>query len=303
MSALLIVACLGLLQVSHAIQDVVLEDRERWPDVEEYMMVTSPEVAPVVLGWMGREFMADINWIRTLIYYGSSSIGRSSFRYLNKLLDNVIVLDPKFKRVYGWAGQAVVWKAARATYEEFETSVKYLEKGVEAFPNDFEMLRSLGLRYWLDLRADTEEERQAHREKGSQYIERAMRVPGAPLGAATLAASLRTKMGQRERAIEDLREMILATEDTKIQKQLLVRYRQMLDKPADADELEAFKNKMVSEMKTHLPYGPPALYLILGPPPSKRVDLEAVAPVRDLFGSEDLPADADNNSADADGTP
>jgi len=40
-----------------------------------------------------------------------------------------------------------------------------------------------------------------------------VRVPGAPKNMATLAAHLRTKLGQREQAIRDLRELILYTSD------------------------------------------------------------------------------------------
>ena len=55
----------------------------------------------------------------------------------------------------------------------------------------------LGLRYFLDLKLDSETAERKIREEGAAYIERAMRLPDAPTDLPLLAAAIRTSSARR----------------------------------------------------------------------------------------------------------
>jgi hypothetical protein len=283
----LVAAALLLWRTGRTLQALALGERAAWPPSEEYAILPSPEAAPFLfLGY--RELGADITWARLLVYYGSSRIGESDFRYLRRFIDNVIALDPRFEKLYRWAAYAVTFKQNRATQEEFRLSVHYLERGIREFPERYELFWLLGLRYWLDLEPKDEAERRRFRERGAELIEIAMRKPDAPPDLATFAASLRSRMGQRERAMSELREMILTTDNPQARRRMLARLRELSDSSELADEVARAAERFDDEWRRTLDYAPPGLYVLLGPAPDPAIDFDRLATERDLFGA-DLP--------------
>lgn len=296
-----LIACALCWAAAMRLEAAALADRATWPAVEENAVVPPADLAPILsLGY--RELAADLAWSRLLVYYGSSRIGDSDFRYLEDLIDTVLALDPRFKRVYRWAAYSVTHRTGYATQEELALSVRYLERAMEAFPDDYEYFWLAGLRYWLDLNPEDEDLRRRYRERGAELIEQAMRKPNAPPGLATLAASLRTELGQVERALSELREMILTTDDVEAREKMVERFALLSDDRDLADELEAASERFDAAWKAEMPYAPPSLYVIIGDEPSPVIDFEELANERDLFGAGALgdPLSADDSSDEAD---
>ena len=265
------------------VQTDALHQRSTWPAVEEYKIIPPPAAAPIVYAWMGRQLAADVTWARALVYYGSSTVGESDFRYLTKFLDNILALDPKFRKVYDWAANAVAWKRERATVDEFETSVRYLERAVKEFPEDWQLYQSLALRYAYDLQPESKEEHRKNMAHAAELLEKASRLPDAKIQLATMAANLRSNLGERDRALAELRQMIMSTDNPKAQHKLMLRYRAILDSGDVDDEITAFRKAFNQQWSRALPYAPADYFVLLGPVPSKRVDLASVAPIRDLL--------------------
>src|SRR5690606_35576368 len=112
-------------------------------------------------------------------------------------------------------------------------------------------------------------------------------------------ARLRTALGQHEHALEDLRQVILTTEDEDARKRLVARYQQLSGArfpEEDRRAMEAFRDRWRAE----LPFAPPSLYVLLGDRPSPVIDFDRLAATRDMFGVE--PAERDS-SLPADDTP
>lgn len=269
-------------------------ERATWPKTEEYVVLPPPGTARLLaLGY--DELAADVSWARALVYYGSSLTGETDLRYLERFIDTVIELDPKFQRVYRWAAYAVTYKEAgakmrtdQATQAEYLTSVKYLERAMQEFPDGYEPFWMAGLRYWLDLKSDDPAEQQRFKERGAELIEEAMRKPDAPRDLAGLAANLRTKLGQQERALRDLKEMILTTDDEAARKKLLDR----LGGLGDVDimsEVEAARDAFDAARLDHGRALPPDVFVLIGPPPPRKIDWRELATDRDLFGADDDP--------------
>ena len=260
-------------------------ERAEWPEVEEYVVLPSSETAPITsLGY--RQLVADVTWARLLVYYGSSHIGGSDFRYMQQFADNIITLDPQFKRVYRWAAYAMTHQQGYATQDEFHHSIKYLELGIKAFPDNYELYWLAGLRYWLDVKSDDPEQQRAWHERGAELIEQAMRKADAPQSLATLAATIRTKLGQRERARADLLEMALTTDNVKARQKLLDRIVYLDQDSVDADEFQRFRERFDEARNREIPFAPAHWYVLLGERSAAAFDLDELATDRDLFGAQ-----------------
>ncbi|MFH0900046.1 MAG: hypothetical protein V2A73_05400, partial [Pseudomonadota bacterium] len=196
-------------------------------------------------------------------------------------LELVCSVDPHFRRPYWWGGFATTYRTGRATQAEFRESIHLLERGLEVFPTDWEIAWLLGLRYSFDVQGKDEEETRRNQELGASYMERAMRSPAAPADLPLLASSLRTKLGQKDRALRELREMILATTDPKTRKTLATRYAAMISEDASA-ALEQAAEVFDAEWQDNMPQVPPSLYVLLGPRPSRAIDLQLLSGERFL---------------------
>jgi hypothetical protein len=105
------------------------------------------------------------------------------------------------------------------------------------------------------------------KDLGATYLERAMSLPGAPTRLALNVASLRTELGQKDRALRELREMILNTDDPEGRKRLEDRYASLADEAARETVAEA-REKLDAAWKNNLPFAPSTLYVLLGPRPA-----------------------------------
>lgn len=262
------------------------QDAQRtWPEGEGLVWLPPPRAAPVVaMGY--RQLWVDVNWARLLVYFGTHQREDASFRfrYLTRFLDNIIALEPKFERVYEWASYAVTYQGGTAEPEEYALSVRYLEQAMQQFPDGYRYFWLAGIRYYMDLESDDPEEQRRLRERGAMLIEQAMQKPDAPANIAELAAGLRTKLGQHERALENLRQVILATEDPKKQEKLIATYRQMAGKEFPEEATRA-KAELQRSWMRELPFASPSLYLILGDRPAAAFDLDALAAQPDVVGA------------------
>ncbi len=288
---------------AHSLSGHARDMRAEWPVGEEHVWLPPPQAAPIfAIGY--RQLWADIQWARVLVYYGTNRRETKSFQYqyLTRYLDNILALDEKFERVYEWASYAVTYQGGYAKPEEFRLSIEYLERAMEVFPNSYRYFWAAGLRYYIDLPSDSPEDKQRLREHGAALIEQAMRKPDAPNNLAKLAAGLRTRLGQHERALANLREVILTTEDPEAQAELIETYRQLAGK-SFPDEMTAAKAAFERGWSQELSFAPPPMYALLGDRPPAAIDLDSLVTDLARFTLTEAPLDqapTEHNPADAD---
>ncbi len=272
LAAILVAACLLLLAViGREARGRANELRARVRDAETRVWVPRPAVARVLAAGYN-EMVADLFWARTLVYYGGGMEEDSTLADVEPLLDAVLALDPHFRRPYWWGAYAVTYRKGAATQEEFRASIEILERALETYPEDYELTWLLGLRYYLDLKGADEAETRKHKELGAAYIERAMRLPDAPPDLPILAASMRTKLGQIDRAAHELREMVLTTSDPEVRAQLEAKYAGLVGEGIQ-EAVSRAAEEFQTEWKSTLPYVPPTLYVLVGPkPPALSLD-------------------------------
>lgn len=247
-------------------QQGLAERRANWPTLEERPAIPPPRTLHVLAGGFN-EALADFYWARTLVYFGTAVAERKPTRDTEGLVAVVNGLDAKFRRPYVWGGYSAAFTDRNVDLKDADVtdSIKILERGIVAFPNDWELHWLLGLRYYLDVRSPDPKLQRAAKERGIALIERAMRLPKAPANIATLATTLRSELGQKERALKELRELILTTEDEAARKQLLAKYHSMAT-AGTAQALEREGAEFMKERKEAMPYAPQAIFVLVGAP-------------------------------------
>jgi len=243
----------------------------------------SPAAAPLVsLGF--REVGADLLWIRLTGYFGgpdATSDGVAS------LVEAIIALDPQYHRPYEYGARAITIAPHGVTQASVLRALAILEKGILEFPDDWKLPYLAGQIYTQDLVTDDPKQQRAWDERGTLLTESAIRKPGAPAEAATWVAFMRTKLGQRERAINDLRELLLVTRDDAARKTLLDKLSSLAD--ADSSDVAAEvleqRKRFDSAWQRDRPTIPPTMYILLGPHPTPGFDMTDLA-----TGGRDLSA-------------
>jgi hypothetical protein len=282
-------AALALAALAFAgarVSRVVAEsEREQQGTAEPF--APAPGAAPFVsIGY--RELAADLLWIRLTGYFGG---GESTSHGIAGLVDAITTLDPRFHRVYEWGGRAMTLAHQGVDQATYLHAIATLEHGMEQFPNDWRLPYLAGQIYTQDLQTKDANQRRAWDEKGTLLIESAIRKPGAPAAAAEWAAVMRTKLGERERAISELREMVLVTEDEAARGALIKRLAKLEN--TDSDELAAemfeMRRRFEEEWHSRRPDLPATMYILLGPPLKPGFDMQDLATGgRDIVGSEPI---------------
>ena len=259
-------------------------------DVVDEPYAPSPQAAPIVfLGF--REAFADLFWIRLTGYFGgpdSTSDGVAS------LVEAINGLDPRYQRPYEYGARAITIAQHGVDQNSYLRSVAILEHGMKEFPDDWKLPILAGQIYTQDLETTDPAQRRAWDERGTLLTESAIRKPGAPTDAATWVAFMQTKLGQRERAITDLRELILVTRDEGSRRALVEKLAKLVDSDSDEVAAEVYeeRKRFDSKWKRDRPTIPPEMYILLGPRitpgfdmtdlATGGLDLQTAAPVEKL---------------------
>lgn len=284
MVLLVAVAAAGWLG-AHGLGARARAERKTWPEGEGLVWLPPPKAAPIVaMGY--RQLWADIDWARMLVYYGLERRESKTFqyRYLTRFLDNIIALDPKFKRVYEWAAYAILFQGGTVKAEEYRLSMPYLERAMQEFPDTYRFFWLAGTRYYIYLETDDPAEKRRYHERAAMLMEQAMRKRDAPADLPTYAAGLRTQLGQHERALHDLREVIMTTEDPEAQQKLIEAYRAMAGKEFPEEATRA-KDELQRGWMEQMPFASPHMYIVLGDRPSRAIDLHALAAEQSMFSA------------------
>lgn len=211
------------------------------------------------------ELLADLVWVRTVIYAGEEIGHHGRMRWLDRYLDTIVALDPAFKRPYKWAGVVTMYNGRVITNEMVRASNHYLELGEKLFPEDWEFPFMLGCNYWNELHTENPEQRTEWRRIGAEHIRHAALLQGAPSWLPMVAASFLTREGQNDLAIRHLEEVYASTEDPKIREQVRNKLVQ-LQAVSQAEHIEQARKAIDEGRLKWAPYAPADFYILVGPP-------------------------------------
>jgi hypothetical protein len=211
---------------------VAINTRTSFPDAADTYYLPPPAALRVAsLGHT--EAIADLVWVKAVLYFGEKMTTRSKQTYLRHYLDTVIRLNPRFRRVYQWAGAVMIYNLRRITNDTVWDSIHYLEKGHRQFPTDWQILFSLASNYLYELKTSDREVKKKWRRIGADYLWKAANLGGGPAYLHSLAAKVWSEQGRFEVAHKRLREVYLSTENQKIRESVRRRMEHLLATRAD----------------------------------------------------------------------
>lgn len=250
---------------------------------------------PVVsLGW--DEALADLIWMRALVYYGDQFAHRGRVEFVYEYVEAMEELDPNFIAMYRWVGTAGLYRPQAITPADIERAVEIMERGAERHPEDGELAWDIGAILVFELPPMLEDIPGAPdraRERGMPYLMTASRLGAAPEWAALSNASILARIGRTDQAARHLEEMYLATDDPATRARMEAAIRDLRQR-AQADAFMAVMRQMEAERQRDYPYMAPSLYLLIGerppdPTESIRLGLPAALAADALPASGALP--------------
>jgi hypothetical protein len=215
-----------------------------------------------------REWAADLLWSAALLYFGETVSTRAQQRFLQSYAETLEAVDPNFRRAYLWGATISIYNTRTIRRESVEAAIGHLERGLRAFPDDGEMLYQLGFDYYFELPrfADDQAERTEWKRRGAEYLRRAAGLGYGPPWMALAAAEALRDVGLTDRAVEQLRDMYLRTEDTAVRARIRAQIEELSGRRAETDPLLEAVREMQHERLSSFPYMAPLLYLFVGPP-------------------------------------
>jgi len=272
-ASILVMAFEGIL-VSRLHLEVFETEAESTPAI--FFVPQARYLKPFLLGQEG--FAADLIWIRTIGYFADELFGQKKFMQLENLVELATDLDPRFERIYTWAGAVFIYNVGRITKQKVRASNRILEKGWQRIQNDpvgwkhipqyWMIPQMIGFNYAIELH---------DRQRGAPYIAAAARIPGVPDLYKTWAATLYRKEGNLDAAIgvledalavETLKSQMASVDNTSIKQQIQERldwyYARLGAQEAEKRRQSLQKLRgLIREWRRDLPFVDFDLFLLL----------------------------------------
>lgn len=173
------IACLAALSMHHQLEGDLALLAQPISDNPELFRMPEPS-ALRVMGLGHTQMMADLIWIQALSYFAVHHTSDREYQWLERHIETVVALDPDFRKIYHWAGIVVMYGGQEINNEAVRASIRFLELGVELFPDDWELNFMLGVNYRWELVPESEQEARQLRLLGARYLRAAATLPGAP---------------------------------------------------------------------------------------------------------------------------
>lgn len=216
-ATLLAIALLMVLSV--AIQ--VARDRG-WqafePSTPVIWLRAGPAMERATLGY--RALVADLYWIRAVVYYGRqrlSTAEHKTYDLLHPYLDLVTTLDPRFIVAYRF-GAIFLSERYPDGPDRPDLAIALLLRGIERNPTRWELAHDLGFVHYFA--------RQDYRA-AADWFERASRYPDTPTWMHSTAAATRARGGDRDAARFLWRQMYESSETEAVRENALIRLAQL----------------------------------------------------------------------------
>lgn len=212
--------------------------------------------------------LADLIWLRALIYFGDEFENRGAVKHVFNYGDSMLALDPDFERVYRWIGVAGVYTPEGSPIEYLERSVAVLRQGAERFPDNGKLAWDVGatISYELLPRLPKDHPSRAQLQlEANEQMMAAARLGEGPEWLVLTNATLLHKLGQSEREQRHLEEMYSIVRDPEVKAQIEHR----LSKLRDQAYAEAFRNanaEFEERRQQEFPYMPSSLYFFVAEP-------------------------------------
>jgi hypothetical protein len=223
-----------------------------------------------------RRALADLIWLRALIYFGDEFENRGAVKHVFNYGDAMLALDPDFRRVYRWVGVAGVYTPTGSPPEFIERAIDVLRNGVARFPDDGQLAWDAGATIMYELLPNLPEDdpdRERLKAEGNEHMMTAARLGAGPDWLVITNATTLRKLGEKDRELRHLEEMYAIVRDPAVKAEIEIRLSQLRDE-AYAEAFRHANEEFEQRRLEEYPYMPPALYFFVADPVQSTVGLE-----------------------------
>lgn len=244
-------------------QQRLLEMREQIPAEESLLYLPPPDrLGSMSLGY--REALADFIWLRAVVFAGTMKNGQK-IDWLHRYVSTINYLSPQFRRPYLWGGVVTIYNGQEIDRAMLDQSVEIFREGLGRFPEDHELLFSLGMILYRDYQAEAKnaspEELKALKAEGAKLIRKAAAF-GAPPLIRRLAASLEAEGSEKALQAEFFQRQLLRADDEALKRLLRRKLKALMHEQKIAD-IEKLRSQFNQAHQDQLPYTAPALFAVL----------------------------------------
>lgn len=264
------VALVVLLSLVGGIWSLRTRAMEHYLDTQTYediYYLPPPDWLEVMsLGY--RRALADLIWLRALIYFGDEFENQGAVKHVFNYGDSMLALDPDFRRVYRWVGVAGVYTPTGSPPEFIGRAVDVLRRGVERFPDDGELAWDAGATIIYELLPNLPKDdpsRARLEAEGNEHMLAAARLGAGPSWLVLTNATSLRKLGEKERELRHLEEMYAIVRDQSVKAQIEARLSQLRDE-AYAEAFRRANEEFEQRRREEFPYLPPTLYFFVADP-------------------------------------
>ena len=237
-------------------------EREHFPASVDLLYLPPPDrLVPMAIGY--REALADLIWIRAVVFAGTKS-GSRNLDWIRRYVDTVAHLAPRFRQPYAWGGTVSVYSGGKIDRKALDQAVALLRDGVAQFPEDHELLFALGMILYRDLSTIpgyNGDEIESGKREGISLIRKAAAF-GAPPLVRQLAATLESESGSDELQIQFLEQQLLQAKDQGLRRLLQKRLSELIGETR-LRAMQARKAQFEQAHQQALPYTPSDHFAVL----------------------------------------
>jgi hypothetical protein len=260
--ALLLVLCVSgvaRLQPRLARETVEIKARE-----DVYLFPPPAELRVATLGYVAA--MTDLLWAKLLVEYGIHWSERRPFPDLNRYLDAINELDPKYKTFYEFVDAMLVYRPIHGTEDDARAARAYFERGIKELPYDPDIWVRYGqfIAFLAPSWLTSEDERNKWKQEGAVALVHAVDL-GADVNLAMAATTmLSSRFGERDAAIRALRQEYALTDNESIRAEIGAKLER-LQASRQGDEAAAVVQTIEGIWRRELPFLTRDSFMLIGP--------------------------------------
>jgi hypothetical protein len=215
-----------------------------------------------------RRALADLIWLRALIYFGDEFINSGEVKHVHNYGESMLTLDPDFKRVYRWVGVAGVYTPKGSPPKFVERAIDVLRRGMARFPNDGDLAWDTGATILYELLPNLpldDPERDRLEREGQDHMMAAARLGAGPDWLVITNATALRELGEKEQELRHLEEMYALVKDPNVKAQIEIRLSQLRSE-AYSEAFRRVNEEFEERRQREFPYLPPTFYFFVADP-------------------------------------
>lgn len=237
---------------------------------EDIYYLPSPSWLRVLsLGY--HEALADLIWMRALVYFGEEVAHRGRARHVFQYTEAMLALDEDFRSPYHWIATAALYGNTELTPADVRRAIEIMERGLAKFPSDGELAWDIGatLAFELPPLLDDPEEDENARRDAAPFLMMAARLGAAPEWMALTNASMLSHLGEVETAAQHLEEMYAITRDEGTRARIAATIAQLRSQLYAETLIEVDRDQEEARVR-EMPYVSPELFPLIREPEAER---------------------------------